>query len=385
MIIHLLQIVITTFYLVSEILVMESFGKILKTVREEKDIEIDLIATETSISKEYLIALEEENLEVIPGSTYTAGFLRNYSDYLGCNTKYLLDLYHAKILQESPTPAELLQIGKGPTKIIILSLIGVLIFSALIVGGIFLYKHLDAKTREGITTVNLERIENRTYTLSYNPITIRVYDGDILRIPFTKGDVDISIESTNENLHLSTPVGLQVVQLGEDFSLDVDENGSPDISLFLSDVSKGDSFRGAEVTMFLKPEAAASITVPEEESNIPTDSSIPASGQLVLFEGNRAYPFTMIGEFRGECVFRYQSDRKEMVENYLKKDETINCTSSNSLRIWMSNANAVQLKVQGDGKTIDIPIGKAGQVLVQDIRWIRDNQGIYKLVVLEVE
>ena len=72
---------------------MESFGRILKSVREEKQIDIEQIAGETSISKEYLIALEEENLEVIPGSTYTVGFLRNYSDYLGCDTKYLLDLY----------------------------------------------------------------------------------------------------------------------------------------------------------------------------------------------------------------------------------------------------------------------------------------------------
>ena len=36
-------------------------------------------------------------------------------------------------------------------------------------------------------------------------------------------------------------------------------------------------------------------------------------------------------------------------------------------------------------KTVDIEIGKPGQALVQDIRWIRDAQGIYKLVVLEVE
>lgn len=364
---------------------MESFGNILNKVRTEKEIDIELVASETSISKEYLLALEEENLDVIPGSTYTAGFLRNYSDYLGCDTKYLLSLYHAKILQETPTPAELLQIGKGPGRIILWSVIGILIFAGLVVGGIFLYKHLDAKTKEGVTTVNLERLENRTYTLSYDPLTVRVYDGDILRIPFTSGDIDVIIESTTENLRLNTPLGIQVVDLGEDLNIDVDGNGIADISLFLSDISKGDSARGAEVRMFLKPEAAANITLTVDDSTIPLETSLESSKQVVLFEGTRAYPFTLICSFRGACVFRYQSDRKSLVEDYFTTGDTLNCTSNNSIRLWMSNANAVKMQVQGDGKTVDIEIGKAGQVLVQDIRWVRDTQGIYKLVVVEVE
>lgn len=364
---------------------MESFGKILKTVREEKQIDIEQIASETSISKEYLIALEEENLEVIPGSTYTVGFLRNYSDYLGCDTKYLLDLYHAKILQETPTPAELLQIGKGPTRIILWSLLGAVILAGLIVGGIFLYKHLDKKSKEGITTVNMERLENRTYILSYDPITVRVYDGDILRIPFTSGDVDVKISSSQDELRLETPIGIQVVDLGEELSLDINGNGVPDISLFLSDVSKGETARGAEIRMFLKPEAAASISVEIDDSDIPLESTLENTKQIVLFEGTRAYPFTLIASFRGVCIFRYQSDRKDLVEDYFTSGDVLNCTSNNALRLWMSNANAVKMQIQGDGKTVDLEIGKPGQALVQDIRWIRDAQGIYKLVVLEVE
>ena len=364
---------------------MESFGKILKNVREEKEIDIDLVASETSISKEYLLALEEENLDVIPGSTYTAGFLRNYSDYLGCNTKYILDLYHAKMLQETPTPAELLQIGKGPGRIILWSLVGVVVVAALVVGGIFLYKHLDAKTKEGITTVNLERVENRTYTLSYDPISIRVYDGDILRIPFTTGDVDVVIESSTEDLRLNTPLGTQVVELGEDLNLDIDGNGIADLSLFLSDVSKGDANRGAAITMFLKPEAAASITVNVDESSIPLESSLSTTSQIVLFESNRAYPFTLIASFRGACILRYQSDKKDFVEDYFTSGDVLNSTSNNTLRLWVSNANAVKMQIQGDGETVDIDIGKPGQAIVQDIRWIRDSQGVYKLVVLEVE
>ena len=364
---------------------MESFGKILKTVREEKQIDIEQIASETSISKEYLLALEEENLDLIPGSTYTAGFLRNYSEYLGCDTKYLLSLYHAKMLQDTPTPPELLQIGKGPARSIIWSLVGVVVLAGLIFGGISLYKHLDAKSKEGVTVVNMERLENRSYILSYDPITVRVYDGDILRIPFTSGDVDVVVQSSKDNLRLETPIGVQVVDLGEELSIDVNGNGVADISLFVSDISKGENARGAELRMFLKPEASASISVEVDESQIPLESSLNATKQVVLFEGTRAYPFTLIASFRGVCIYRYQSDRNDMVEDYFTSGDVLNCTSNNTLRVWMSNANAVKMQIQGDGKTVDIEIGKPGQALVQDIRWIRDAQGIYKLVVLEVE
>lgn len=364
---------------------MESFGKILKTVREEKQIDIEQIASETSISKEYLIALEEENLDVIPGSTYTAGFLRNYSDFLGCDTKYLLGLYRAKILQETPTPAELLQIGKGPMRIVLWCFVGLVILAGLVIGGIFLYRHLDAKSKEGVTTVNMARVENRTYTLAYDPISVRVYDGDTLRIPFTSGNVDVLVSSTNDELRLETPIGIQVVDLGEELNLDIDGNGIADVSLFLADISKAEADRGAEIRMFLKPEAAANITVAVDESSIPLESTLDTASQIVIFEGTRAYPFTLLSTFRGACIFRYQSDKKELIEDYFTTGDTLTCTSNNSLRIWMSNANAVKMQIQGDGSTVSIDIGKPGQVLVQDIRWIRDSQGTYKLVVLEVE
>ena len=51
----------------------------------------------------------------------------------------------------------------------------------------------------------------------------------------------------------------------------------------------------------------------------------------------------------------------------------------------MSNANALKLQVIGDGRTESIEVGRPGQVLVQDIKWIKDYDGKYKLVVLGVD
>ena len=56
---------------------MESFGKLLREARERKNIDIETAANETVISKTYLQALEQEQLDIFPSETYLTGFLRN--------------------------------------------------------------------------------------------------------------------------------------------------------------------------------------------------------------------------------------------------------------------------------------------------------------------
>ena len=51
----------------------------------------------------------------------------------------------------------------------------------------------------------------------------------------------------------------------------------------------------------------------------------------------------------------------------------------------MSNCNTVKFGIVADAKTYDLEIGKAGQVLAEDIKWIKDTDGKYKLVVIELD
>ena len=87
---------------------MESYGEILKNKRLEKGLEFEQISSETVIAVNYLKALEEEDDSVFPGEPYLVGFLKIYSDYLGLETEKLLQLYHSKVLQESPVPEGLI-------------------------------------------------------------------------------------------------------------------------------------------------------------------------------------------------------------------------------------------------------------------------------------
>lgn len=363
---------------------MESFGKILAAAREQKNYSLEVVSRETSISRQYLEALEMERLDIFPGTTYIVGFLRNYSDYLGCDTQYLIRLFKAKELQESPTPPELIKFKRGiPWWVFVI--IGVVV-AGLITGGIFAFRAVAARRAEGKTVVNLNRIDSRTYQLGLDPVQQRVYEGDILCVPFITGKMNVTVAKTLGSLTLTTYIGNQIVELGEELELDVDGNGIPDISICVMDISSKDAAQGAEIRMRLTLEAdqvdmsGQQVAAPAADSSADKNTS-----QVVLITENRTYPFTLTGSFRGACLFRYQSDKNDSVEQYFTNGDSIVINSRDSLRMWMSNANTVKLNVVGDTHSVDIELGKSGEVLVEDIRWIRDSDGTYKLVVLPVD
>ncbi|MBE3091749.1 MAG: helix-turn-helix domain-containing protein [Candidatus Atribacteria bacterium] len=64
---------------------MKDIGNFLKERREARGISLIEVEKDLKIRKKYLQALEEGNVNAIPGKTYLIGYLRNYSKYLGIN------------------------------------------------------------------------------------------------------------------------------------------------------------------------------------------------------------------------------------------------------------------------------------------------------------
>ena len=62
---------------------MKDIGNFLRERREASGISLIEIEKDLKIRKKYLQALEEGNIDIIPGRTYIVGYLRNYSKYLG--------------------------------------------------------------------------------------------------------------------------------------------------------------------------------------------------------------------------------------------------------------------------------------------------------------
>ena len=61
---------------------MKDIGNFLRERRETKGISLIEAEKDLKIRKKYLQALEEGNIDLIPGKTYIIGYLKNYSKYL---------------------------------------------------------------------------------------------------------------------------------------------------------------------------------------------------------------------------------------------------------------------------------------------------------------
>ncbi len=366
---------------------MESYGLILKEARESKGLSIEKVAADTAITKQYIIALESDDQAGFHGEAYLTGFLQNYSEYLGTDTKELLKLYHAMKLQESPTPKELLE-KKRPKFVLPLILIFLLL---LLAGtGIFLYFYVFKvpEKKEIAARAVAENKKIHQYNFDGTTQNARLFVGDQIMIPTENGgNIVLTVSNTQGYLSVLTPSGEQVVDLSEERDIDLTGDGITDIILYVSDIDMKDGSRGAEVRMLLKDrESQQYIGISDGDSTSRSEiEQASSTGQKTIHTDNRAYPFAVNISFRGSCVFRYKSDRKEVVENYYRSGEVINVTSNNGIRIWASNINALKIQLIAGLATYDFEIGKAGEVVVEDIKWVKDSSGMYSIVVENVD
>ena len=361
---------------------MESYGALLKHAREEKMLDFETISRDTTITSQYLKALEEEDEAVFPGEPYLVGFLGNYADYLGLDVSKVTGLYRAKRIQESPVPTNLI-IKRRPGYFIPLVISACVLGAAIVVVIVLLTLHISELHRQKKASA-IEESTKHTYELSDKPFSGRIYKGDQLVFNAPAGNVILTVASTQGRLSLETPVGVQIIELSEEVDLDVDGDNVADMILYVSDISTTEVDRGAEVRLLLK-NAASVINHATDTNEIPNVEDLPSEQQrTVIFEDSRAYPFTIQAAFRAGCVFRYRPDRKETTEDYFASGDIVNITANNGVRLWMSNGNTVKIQLIAAGKTYDLGVANPGEVVAEDIRWIKDTDGKYKVVISDV-
>ncbi len=84
---------------------MPETGATLREARLRAKIDINEVETRTKIRAKYLRAIENEEWDLLPGEVYAKSFLRTYGDYLGLDTRQLLDDF--KLRYERPADHEL--------------------------------------------------------------------------------------------------------------------------------------------------------------------------------------------------------------------------------------------------------------------------------------
>ena len=77
-------------------LAMFEIGSSLREARERRGLSYGQVEAETAIRTRYIRALEDEDFHILPGPTYTKGFLRAYAEYLGLDGQPFVDEFNSR-------------------------------------------------------------------------------------------------------------------------------------------------------------------------------------------------------------------------------------------------------------------------------------------------
>src|SRR5690242_5604121 len=83
---------------------MPDIGATLRETRMRQRIDITEVEAATKIRAKYLRALESEEWDLLPGPTFVKTFLRTYADYLGMDSRALVERYRQEVERPSGEP-----------------------------------------------------------------------------------------------------------------------------------------------------------------------------------------------------------------------------------------------------------------------------------------
>ena len=84
---------------------MADIGATLREARMRAKIDINEVEVRTKIRAKYLRAMENEEWDLLPGDVYVRSFLRTYGDFLGLDSRALIDDFKRRY--ERPSDSEL--------------------------------------------------------------------------------------------------------------------------------------------------------------------------------------------------------------------------------------------------------------------------------------
>ncbi len=361
---------------------MESIGEKLRLARERNNLTIDQVARETHVAKRFLKALEDEDFAEFPGETYAMGFLRSYSEYLGLNAEELVGIYRNIKIQEQPLPMNELLESKPrlPSMRVILFIAAAVLALAAI--GYLVYRATgraagpqssDQKTSASGAPVLVFQDDVRTQWFS---------QGDVISVPLGAKSYRIVVSSIGDTLTLTVPGGTAELGLGKERYLDLDGDSVPDIRVVWNDVDRGPPVKRVNLGLYRTTGQAAAGAdtggaIPAADATSVSPAPVDTFKPIALAQASQTGLITLDFTFKNDCYFRYAVDAGDREDRFFQKGEQFSIdTARKQVTIWMSNAGAARMRVQGR----DFELGDLGEVATRRIAWQSDaSSGGYVL------
>lgn len=357
---------------------MKSIGETLKEAREAKGTTIHQISLDLNISREYLVALEEENFDIFPAETYLLGFLRNYSDYLGLDVDKNISLYRNYKISEEPAPLEEL-VGTQKTTVIPVRLI-LIVLGICVLAGVGWYAFQVLSPRFAASETPVEVYKAVDYSLDLNSAEWQMRTGDRILVPYGDGELvmNLLVEENRCRIKISDLADEDIVLFPGDEKILPGGGGIPVLSLKLFGLDENGAVLQVNRTDVITEQASAD----DVADTVPSGVNVAEDAEKVLLtDVEDPESFTLSAQFNSYCLFRYQADGEELVEKYYRDGDRIRLDVDRQLMVWASSAGSVSLSVSG----VSIAPGKSGEVLVKLIQWVKNDDGKYSLVLFPVQ
>ena len=369
---------------------MESIGEKLRLARERNNLTIDQVARETHVAKRFLKALEDEEFAVFPGETYAMGFLRSYSEYLGLDAEELIGIYRNIKIQEQPLPMNELLDSRPrlpSPRLILFVAAAVLILAA---AGFLIYRAVSRGTSPAQAAQKPVAGAASDFVFQDEVRTQWFAQGDGISVPLAGKSYRIVVSAIGDTLTLKVPGGTVDLGLGKERYIDLQGDSRPDIRIVWNDVDLTSPQKRVNLGLYRTTGQAAdaALAAAGDTSDTAVPASLPGASAnppvrvatfkpVVVTQAGQAGLFTLDFTFKNDCLFRYLVDAKDREDRFFQKGEQFTIdTAKKQVTIWLSNAGAARMRIQGR----DFELGDLGQVATRMIAWRKDsNAGGYVL------
>jgi cytoskeletal protein RodZ len=355
---------------------MESIGEKLRLARERNNLTIDQVARETHVAKRFLKALEDEDFAAFPGETYAMGFLRSYSEYLGLNAEELVGIYRNIKIQEQPLPMNELLESKPrlpPLRIVIFAVAAVL---ALAAAGYLVYRATARSSGPAVVGQKPSQAPGTDFVFQDEVRTQWFSQGDAISVPYGGKNYRIVVFGIGDSLTLKVPGGTVDMGLGKERYIDLDGDSTPEIRVVWNDVDRGSPQKRVNLGLYrTSGQAVANAAADPSVAALPAGAATPpvraaTFKPVTLAQAAQAGLFTLDFTFKNDCLFRYLVDAGDREDRFFQKGEQFTIdTARKQVTVWLSNAGAARMRVQGR----DFELGDLGEVATRRIAWRNDT------------
>ena len=358
---------------------MDSVGAILKDAREERKLALNQVSSDTHILPSYILAIEENRFQDLPGEAYCAGFIGTLARYYGLDSGRLVAMFKGVPEKERSAPAPK---AKAPVvrtekknKVPIILIIVILI----VMGAAAWFIFAGDKNQEIVPEPVAQQEEPKTTAYVMNAVLLErsFTENDIVQVQLGESSSEIACRTIGSSVLLGTKNGNVLLAPSQEKLLDLNGDSKNDVKVTLKDVN---------------PEAKTAIIRIDRALEAPVPPPLPAisiasrpestikhdKGSVTVLASPVKRNFIMEVNFSGPCMFRYQADSNKSTEKYYKAGDQVRLEVADQVRVWLSNAGHAKILI-GDA---EITLGDKGDITSEKIGWEETGDKSFNLSIV---